>query len=105
VNDIPEKKADPADKSWGMTDEELASRPLAFRDDLFAGQTFLISGGGSGFGRAIAYVCARLGANIMICGRRPEKLAETANGISRLLKREVGTMAMSIRDPGRLTAD
>jgi NAD(P)-dependent dehydrogenase (short-subunit alcohol dehydrogenase family) len=99
VNDTPDKQADPADKRWGVTDEELASRPLAFRDDLFAGQTFLISGGGSGFGRAIAYLCARLGANVMICGRRPEKLAETADGISRLLKREVGTMAMSIRDP------
>jgi NAD(P)-dependent dehydrogenase (short-subunit alcohol dehydrogenase family) len=103
VNDTPEKKADPADKPWGTTDEELASRPLAFRDDLFAGQTFLISGGGSGFGRAIAYVCARLGANIMICGRRPEKLEETASGISRLLKREVGTMAMSIRDPAAVS--
>src|SRR5215469_2828316 len=86
-----------------MSDEELATRPLAFRDDLFAGQTFLISGGGSGFGRAIAYVCARLGANIMICGRRPEKLEDTANGISRLLKREVGTMAMSIRDPAAVS--
>src|SRR5579883_3496094 len=82
-----------------MADEELASRPLAFREDLFAGQTFLVSGGGSGFGRAIAYVCARLGANVMICGRRPEKLEETAAGISRLLRREIGTMSMSIRDP------
>jgi citronellol/citronellal dehydrogenase len=55
-----------------MSDEELASRPLAFRDGLFAGQTMLVSGGGSGFGRAIAYVCARLGANVMVCGRRQE---------------------------------
>jgi len=99
VNDTPKRIADQAHKPWGMSDEELASRPLAFRDDLFAGQTFLISGGGSGFGRAIAYVCARLGANIMICGRRAEKLEETASGIRRLLKREVGTEAMSIRDP------
>jgi citronellol/citronellal dehydrogenase len=86
-----------------MPDEELATRPLAFRDDLFAGQTFLVSGGGSGFGRAIAYVCARLGANVMICGRRAEKLEETAAGIRRLLKREIGTMAMTIRDPDAVT--
>jgi NAD(P)-dependent dehydrogenase (short-subunit alcohol dehydrogenase family) len=91
-------------KPWGTTDEELATRPLAFRDDLLAGQTFLVSGGGSGFGRAIAYVCARLGADIMVCGRRPEKLAETAAGIEKHLKRKIGTMAMSIRDPEAVTA-
>jgi NAD(P)-dependent dehydrogenase (short-subunit alcohol dehydrogenase family) len=82
-----------------MSDEELATRPLAFRADLLAGQTFLISGGGSGFGRAIAYVCARLGADVMICGRRAEKLAETASGIRLHLKRDIGTFPMSIRDP------
>jgi NAD(P)-dependent dehydrogenase (short-subunit alcohol dehydrogenase family) len=82
-----------------MSDEELATRPLAFRADLLAGQTFLISGGGSGFGRAIAYVCARLGADVMICGRRAEKLAETASGVRLHLKRDIGTFPMSIRDP------
>ena len=93
-----------AAKPWGMADEELASRPLAFRDDLFVGQTFLVSGGGSGIGRAIAYVCARLGAQVMICGRRAEKLEETAAGIHRHLKREIGTMSMSIRDPDAVAA-
>ena len=87
------------DKPWGASDEELAQRPLAYRGDLLAGQTFLVSGGGSGLGRAIAYVCARLGADVMICGRRPEKLEETASGIRKLLGREIGTFAMTIRDP------
>ena len=89
----------PSPKPWGITDDELATRKLAYRDDLLAGQTFLVSGGGSGFGRAIAYVCTRLGANVMICGRRAEKLEETAAGVRRLLGRDIGTMAMSIRDP------
>lgn len=97
MNDSPKVNADP--KPWGMSDEELATRPLAFRADLLAGQTFLVSGGGSGFGRAIAYVCARLGADVMICGRRAEKLAETASGIRLHLKRDIGTFPMSIRDP------
>ena len=97
MNDSPKVNAGP--KPWGMSDEELATRPLAFRADLLAGQTFLISGGGSGFGRAIAYVCARLGADVMICGRRAEKLAETASGVRLHLKRDIGTFPMSIRDP------
>ena len=65
----------------------------------------LVSGGGSGFGRAIAYVCARLGANVMVCGRRQEKLEETASGIrAATSNREIGTMAMSIRDPDAVAA-
>jgi shikimate 5-dehydrogenase len=92
--------ADP--KPWGITDEELATRPLVFRDDLLAGQTFLVSGGGSGFGRAIAYVCARLGADVMVCGRRQEKLEETAAGIEKHLNRSIGTMALaSLRTTSR----
>ncbi len=86
-------------KPWGTSDEELAQRPLAFRDDLLAGKTYLVSGGGSGIGRAIAYVCARLGADVMICGRRAERLAETAAGIRQRLGREIATFPMTIRDP------
>jgi NAD(P)-dependent dehydrogenase (short-subunit alcohol dehydrogenase family) len=96
--EIPPRTADPP-KQWGFTDEQLATLPLAFRSDLFAGQTVLISGGGSGIGRALAYVFVRLGANVMVCGRRLERLEETADGIRRLLGREVACHAMTIRDP------
>ena len=34
-------------KDWGMSDEELASAPLAYRADLLANQVWLVSGGGS----------------------------------------------------------
>jgi citronellol/citronellal dehydrogenase len=99
---VPE--APPADAPWGLSDDELASRPLAFRDDLLAGRVFLVSGGGSGMGRAIAYTCARLGAEVMICGRREERLVETAEGIRQRLGREVGFRAMTIRDPESVAA-
>ena len=48
-----------------------------FRDGLFDGQVALITGGGTGIGRCIAHELARLGATVVIAGRRPEPLAET----------------------------
>ena len=84
---------------WGLSDEQLATRPLVYRDGLLQGQTFLISGGGSAIGRAIAYVCARLGANVVVCGRRKEKLLETTEGIGRRFGREALAVPMTIRDP------
>ena len=84
---------------WGMTDDELAATPLSFRDDALAGQVCLVSGGGSGMGRAIAYVLSRLGATVAICGRRADKLEDTAAGIDKRLGKKVMTRAMTIRDP------
>lgn len=49
-----------------------------FRDDLLAGQVALISGAGSGIGRATAIEFTRLGATVVGCGRHAEKLEETA---------------------------
>ncbi len=47
-----------------------------FRDDLLAGQVALVSGGGTGLGRATALELCALGAHVVICGRREEPLAE-----------------------------
>jgi citronellol/citronellal dehydrogenase len=86
-------------KQWGMTDPELAVWPLSFRDDALAGQVCVVSGGGSGMGRAIAYVLTRLGAQVVICGRRAEMLEATAAGISEHLGKTIVTRAMTIREP------
>ena len=68
-----------------------------FRDDLLEGQVCLVSGAGSGLGRASALELARLGATVIGCGRRPEPIEETAAMIA-----EAGgkgeAQSMDIRD-------
>lgn len=58
--------------------ESLWAAPTVYRADLFAGQTVLVSGGGSGIGRATALLFARLGAKVIITGRTQEKLDKVA---------------------------
>jgi citronellol/citronellal dehydrogenase len=50
-----------------------------FRDSLLDGQVAIVTGGGSGLGRAIALELASLGAAVIVCGRRVEGLEETAS--------------------------
>jgi len=86
-------------RQWGFSDAELAARPHAYRHDLLAGKVCVVSGGGSGLGRAMTFLFARLGAEVMICGRREDRLAETAASVKSLLGREIAYQAMTIRDP------
>ncbi len=85
--------------NYGMTDEQLATQPVVYRGDLLAGKVALISGGGSGLGRAMAFLFSRLGAEVMICSRSEDKLKSTSASIKKLLGRDVPYQAMTIRDP------
>jgi len=55
-----------------------ASASAIFRPGVLAGRIALITGGGTGLGRAIALEYAACGASVIVCGRRPEPLRETA---------------------------
>lgn len=52
-----------------------------FRPDLFAGQTIIVTGGGSGIGRCTAHELASLGAHVVIFGRNAENLAQVQGEI------------------------
>jgi citronellol/citronellal dehydrogenase len=53
-----------------------------FADGLFAGQVVLVTGGGTGIGRAVAEETGRLGARVAICGRRQERLDATRDELA-----------------------
>ncbi len=90
---------DPTRPARGMDDAQLLARETVFRGDLLAGKTLLISGGGSGMGKATAILAARLGANVAICGRDEAKLAAVQTLIRDAIGVEIMVHPMSIRDP------
>src|ERR671911_2107288 len=49
-----------------------------FQPGLLDGQVAVVTGGGSGLGRATALELAALGARVVVCGRRADPLEETA---------------------------
>ncbi len=83
---------------FGLTDEDLWELPTVYQDKLFEDKVVLVSGGGSGIGKAIAFLYARLGATLIICGRDESKLETTRTLVeSRGLK--VLVKQTNIRDP------
>ena len=87
------------EQSWGLSDEELAEWPLVFNADLFKDQSVIISGGGSGIGKGMTYLFARLGANVTICSRDEQRLKDTQASVKKLLDVDVDCIPMTIRDP------
>ena len=71
-----------------------------FRDGLLDGQVHLVTGGGTGIGRAIAHELHALGASVHLAARRPQPLERTAT--------ELGARAswsmVDVRDAERVDA-
>jgi NAD(P)-dependent dehydrogenase (short-subunit alcohol dehydrogenase family) len=53
-----------------------------FRPDLLSSKRILITGGGTGLGKAMAQRFLEFGATVYICGRRGEVLQQTASDLS-----------------------
>ena len=74
-----------------------------FRDDLFAGQVALITGGGSGIGRGIADLLASLGAHVVLASRKLERVEAAAAEIRGAGGKASG-VAVDVREPERVQA-
>jgi len=61
---------------------DLAHQPTVFAPGLLDGRVVFVSGGGSGIGRATAWLAARLGARVVIGGRKADKLAAVVDSIN-----------------------
>ena len=77
---------------------------LMFRDGLMAGERILVTGGGTGLGREMAEAFLKLGATVYICGRRQNKLDETAAELTAAHGGKIVGMACDIRDADAIHA-
>lgn len=97
---MSDAQTDNAGEQWRLGSDVLAARPTVFRDDLLDGQVFLVTGGGTGMGRVMTFLLARLGAQVVICGRRENVLHETRDEVAGTAGGTVHAVPMSIREPG-----
>lgn len=68
-----------------------------YAQNLFASQTIVVTGGGSGIGRCTAHELAALGANIVLIGRNEERLQAVQAEIAEV-GAEVSYHSLDIRD-------
>jgi NAD(P)-dependent dehydrogenase (short-subunit alcohol dehydrogenase family) len=69
-----------------------------FKDGLFSGKRILVTGGGTGLGRAMSERFLTLGAEIFICGRRKQVCEATAEELMKAHGGTVQAFGVDIRD-------
>jgi NAD(P)-dependent dehydrogenase (short-subunit alcohol dehydrogenase family) len=69
-----------------------------FAADLLRGKRALITGGGTGLGKAMAKRYAELGAEVFICGRREEVLRDTVAELSSATGGKISSFPCDVRD-------
>jgi len=78
---------------------------MIFAPGIFDGQVALVTGGGTGIGRATALLLARLGAKVAIASRKLEHLEGTARELAALVGAErVHHQTCDIREPEQIAA-
>ena len=87
------------EQKFGLSFEELATRETVYRDNLLKDHSVLITGAGSGMGKAMAFLFARLGANVTVCGRKEDKLIKVYDEILNRCGKEIFWQVSNVRDP------
>jgi len=89
-----------------LTNQEIHSREdcTMFTDGLLAGQKILVTGGGTGLGKAMATKFLSLGAEVHICGRRKSVCDETAEELMGIYGGKVVSHGVDIRDAAAVDA-
>ena len=75
-----------------------------FTDGLLAGRKILVTGGGTGLGKAMATKFRSLGAEVHICGRRKSVCDETAEELMKTYGGKVVSHGVDIRDAAAVDA-
>jgi NAD(P)-dependent dehydrogenase (short-subunit alcohol dehydrogenase family) len=111
ISTAPANAADERQRGGGMNEstalpglpEPPPAGSAALPAGTFDGVAVLVTGGGTGLGRAIATEFARLGAGIIIASRKPEHLLQGEAAIEEAGGR-VATVTCDIRDPEAVAA-
>ncbi len=77
----------------------MSGESAIFVRGMLGGQAALVTGGGTGLGKATALELARCGATVTIAGRREDVLAEAAAEIDAAGDADVHTLVGDIREP------
>ncbi|KWV58380.1 short-chain dehydrogenase [Bradyrhizobium macuxiense] len=93
----------PQPEKLGLSDDELAIHPTVFATNAQAGQVVIVSGGAGGIGRAIAWLFARLGADVVVVGRDGNKLDALVDNLGRRGLKASAHVA-DIKDPDAVNA-
>ena len=87
---------------FGLSYDELATRETVYKENLLDGHSVLITGAGSGMGKAMAFLFARLGAKVTICGRKEEKLIKVYDEIFNRCGKKIFWEVSNVRDPDKV---
>lgn len=70
----------------------------ALREDALLGKSIVVTGGGTGLGKAMATYFSELGANVVITSRKQDVLSQTANEIESKTNNSVLAISCDVRN-------
>jgi citronellol/citronellal dehydrogenase len=88
----------PARAAYDRAVSEAGEASQIFAPGMLDGRAALVTGGGTGLGRATALELARCGASVTIAGRREDVLEQAAGEIGQLTEAAVHAVAGDVRE-------